>query len=260
MLRAMCAQCRLSANAPPVATDICGALEIALTVTVFGCGCGRGERLSLRVEGKDAPALLKLGAAKVAQHTAQQQTQLEEAYHRRRQVRAHTSSLVDPRIWAPAFPSTLHPSSGLGLKSPVFLLLCVVVAQELKSADASLVQKVTTFGDAVARSNRRAHTTRDTDLKKTAVSTCTPRHWGGQEGEKRGQNRKGPRPGSREQSPWVLMDKHLGSVPVPLQQEQEALLASFLQDAAARIEHMTGTFTYLHNLPKHAYSGPPSGH
>jgi hypothetical protein len=45
------------------------------------------------------------------------------------------------------------------------------VGQELKSADASLVQKVTTFGDAVGRSNRRAHNTRDTDLKKTAVST-----------------------------------------------------------------------------------------
>lgn len=43
----------------------------------------------------------------------------------------------------------------------------------MKSADASLVQKVTTFGDAVGRSNRRAHNTRDTDLKKTAVSTCT---------------------------------------------------------------------------------------
>lgn len=45
----------------------------------------------------------------------------------------------------------------------------------MKSADASLVQKVTTFGDAVGRSNRRAHNTRDTDLKKTAVSTCTQR-------------------------------------------------------------------------------------
>lgn len=101
-------------------------MKIALTFTVLGCECGRSERLSLRVEGKDAPALLKLGAAKVQQHMEMQQTQLEEAYHRRRQVRTPITSSVAPRIWAPALP--LHPpsSSGLGLKSPVSCVLCSV--------------------------------------------------------------------------------------------------------------------------------------